>query len=54
MLGTLAHLPSDARRDYLQRGREILVELKQQGRLLPSKDWIGWFDEQLRQLTTEG
>ncbi|HEY0347640.1 MAG TPA: DUF4062 domain-containing protein, partial [Pyrinomonadaceae bacterium] len=53
-LGTLAHLPSDLRTDYLQRGLEILVKLKQENRLLPSKDWIGSFDQQLAELTGGG
>jgi hypothetical protein len=26
------------------------VSLKDAGRLMPSQDWIGWFDEQIAQL----
>jgi hypothetical protein len=39
-----------ARRGYLLRGRDILVTLKQAGRLLPNQDWVAWFDEQLAAL----
>ena len=50
-LGTLAHEQNtDVRRDYLLRGRGILVELKAAGRLLPNQDWIEWFDGQLSQM----
>ena len=41
---------ADKRRERLLRGREILAELKQEGRLLPSQDWIEWFDRQLAEL----
>ena len=50
-LGTLEHGQDvDARRGYLLRGRDILVKLKEAGRLMPNQDWIGWFDEQIAQL----
>ena len=53
-LGTLAHGQSaELRRDYLRRGRAILVLLKGEGRLLPKQDWIEWFDSQLAQLEPE-
>jgi hypothetical protein len=38
---------NDMRRDYIVRGRGILVALKQEGRLLPRRDWINWFDTEL-------
>ena len=40
----------DMRRAYLMRGRDILVSLKTEGRLLPRHDWIEWFNGQLAQL----
>ncbi len=50
-LGTVEHGQDvDTRRDYLTRGKSILVELKSQGRLAPAQDWTDWFDEQLRLL----
>ena len=53
-LGTLASVQSGrVRRDYLLRGRAILTELKGKGRLLPSQDWIEWFDDQLAQSTAD-
>jgi tetratricopeptide (TPR) repeat protein len=44
---------TDMRRAYLTRGREMLVSLKTEGRLLPDRDWITWFDGQIVQLTGE-
>jgi tetratricopeptide (TPR) repeat protein len=38
------------RRALPLRGRDILTRLKQTGRLLPSQDWIAWFDEQIAAL----
>jgi len=35
------------RRDYLQRGRQILLKLRDAGRLQANQDWIGWFDQAL-------
>ena len=50
-LGTLEHAQSvEVRRSYLIRGRSILVKLKEQGRLLPNKDWTAWFDSELGSL----
>jgi len=47
-LGTLEHAQSvENRRGYLLRGREILTRLKSAGLLLPSQDWIPWFDAKL-------
>jgi len=41
------------RRDYLQRGRSILVDLKEQGRLAANQDAIAWFEERLESLPPE-
>ena len=50
-LGTLDHGQStEARRDHLLRGREILLNLKSAGRLAANQDWVGWFDEHLTRL----
>jgi hypothetical protein len=50
-LGTLSHKQNKAvRRDYLLRGRGILVQLKGEGRLFPNQGWIKWFDKQLAKL----
>ena len=50
-LGTLEHGQSvEARRDYLLRGRAILLKLKSGGRLMPSQDGTEWFERQLGQL----
>ena len=40
----------DARRGYLLRGRDILMQLKEAGRLMPNQDWIGWFDARIAEL----
>ncbi len=54
-LGTLEHGQSaEIRREFLLRGRGILAKLKEEGRLLPSQGWIGWFDRQLEQLPGGG
>jgi hypothetical protein len=45
--------PTDLRRAYLMRGREILIALKTKGRLLPRLDWITWFDARMVQLSEE-
>jgi tetratricopeptide (TPR) repeat protein len=51
-LGTLEHGQSvELRHGHLVRGRQILVSLKSAGRLMPSQDWIPWFDNQLAKLT---
>jgi hypothetical protein len=50
-LGTLDHGQSvETRCDYLTRGKAILLRLKSEGRLAATEDWIGWFEQQLRQL----
>jgi predicted negative regulator of RcsB-dependent stress response len=50
-LGALDHGQRvDTRLGYLLRGRDILVQLKEAGRLMPNQDWIGWFEEQIAQL----
>ncbi len=50
-LGALAYGQSvKLRRDHLRRGRQILVVLKEKGRLQPNQDWIEWFDSQLAEL----
>ncbi len=50
-LGALAHGQSvKVRREYLVRGRDILSDLKEKGRLHPIQDWIAWFDRQLAEL----
>jgi hypothetical protein len=42
-LGTFDHgVPSNEKRAFLLRGRQILVDLKNHGRLLPNQDWIAW------------
>ena len=47
-LGALEYGQSiEERRGYLLRGREILVRLKSDGRLMPNQDWIASFDEEL-------
>jgi hypothetical protein len=43
-------LPVSTRRAYLQRGREILIPLKQAGRLHRNQDHTAWFDEQIQRL----
>jgi len=40
----------EARREYLVRGRGVLLALKEAGRLLPAQDWIGEFDDELGKL----
>ena len=50
-LGTIESLLSVAERcSYLQRGRDILLALKESGRLHANQDYIGWFEEQLQRL----
>ncbi len=54
-LGTLEHGQNvEARQGHLVRGRRILASLKSAGRLMPSQDWIPWFDEQLAKLAARG
>lgn len=53
-LGTLENtLTPETRRDNLLRGRQILIALESEGRLLPSQNWIGWFDAQLSKLPAD-
>ena len=40
----------DLLRAFLIRGRDILLQLKSAGRLMPSQDWIALFEEALREL----
>ena len=48
-LGSLDSLLSAAdRKEYLQRGRNILISLKNAGKLHPSQDHIDWFDQALK------
>jgi len=50
-LGALDHAQSvETRRDYLLRGREVLLKLKSAGRLMANQDWTEWFEQQLGQL----
>jgi tetratricopeptide (TPR) repeat protein len=47
-MGSLDSLLSiNDRRKYLQRGRQILLKLKDAGRLHANQDWIGKFDQAL-------
>ena len=43
-------LPVSGRKEYLDRGREILRSLKRAGRLHANQDWIGWFEEAIERL----
>jgi tetratricopeptide (TPR) repeat protein len=53
-LAQLEHgLDADLKRDYLMRGREILIDLKARSRLSPDQDRIAWFDEQLALLPAD-
>ena len=47
-------LTLEARRDYLERGRQILVALESEGRLMPAQNLIAWFDAQLAALSHDG
>jgi hypothetical protein len=38
------------RRDYLNEGRRILIELKSVGRLMPNQDRLEWLDDRLSEL----
>ncbi len=54
-LGTLPHLQTtDTRRSHLLRGKDILVNLDSAGRLMPSQNWISWFDAEIAKLEAEG
>ena len=50
-MGSLDSLLSiNDRRDYLQRGRQLLLMLKDAGRLQANQDWIDAFDQALEAL----
>ena len=50
-LGSMeALLTVQARKDYLNRGCEILLSLKRTGKLHANQDWTGWFDQAIREL----
>jgi tetratricopeptide (TPR) repeat protein len=50
-LGTLKDmLPVSARRSYLERGKQIILELKQSGRLYANQDFSAQFDEDIQKL----
>jgi hypothetical protein len=53
-IGTLSNVGIDGRRDNLERGRGILVELREQNRLFTSQDRIAWFDQELSKLDELG
>ena len=40
-------LPTKDRKVYLLRGQQILLKLKEAGRLHANQDWTGWFDQAL-------
>jgi hypothetical protein len=43
-------LPISTRKEYLYRGREILLALKRAERLHPSQDFTSWFDRAIDNL----
>jgi predicted negative regulator of RcsB-dependent stress response len=50
-LGSLdSLLPAKDRKDYLLRGQQILLTLKEAGRLHANQDWIGWFNQAIDNL----
>jgi len=50
-LGSLASLlPISTSKEYLCRGREILLALKRSEQLPASQDWTNWFDQAIQQL----
>jgi hypothetical protein len=50
-LGSLdSLLPISTRKEYLCRGREMLLALKRSERLHASQDFIGWFDQVIQKL----
>ena len=51
-LGNHDGLTVTERRDFLLRGRKLLQELKEAGRLHPSQDYVAWFDAALTTLPT--
>jgi tetratricopeptide (TPR) repeat protein len=53
-IGTLTNVTVESRREYLTRGRGILVELREQNRLFTSQDRIAWFDQELSKLAEPG
>jgi tetratricopeptide (TPR) repeat protein len=50
-LGSLdSLLPAKDRKDYLLRGQQILLTLKEAGRLHANQDWTGWFNQAIDNL----
>ena len=43
-------LPARNRKQYLLAGQQILLRLKEEGRLHANQDWTGWFDQALNSL----
>jgi tetratricopeptide (TPR) repeat protein len=40
----------ELRRQFLLRGRDILLKLKSTGKLLPNRDWVAWFEKMIDEL----
>lgn len=53
-LGTHIDLSDPERKNFLLRGLEIQQELNASDRLAPNQNWIGWFEEQFKELDTVG
>lgn len=53
-LGTYTGLSLDERRGFLLEGLKIQQDLHNSNRLAPNQNWIGWFEEQLKELDTAG
>jgi hypothetical protein len=53
-LGTHPGIGVNERRSYLQRGLKIQKDLNATNRLAPNQNWIGWFDERLKELDGTG
>jgi hypothetical protein len=52
-LGSHTGLPVGERRVFLLRGRTILQQLKDAGRLHANQDWVNWFDRALGKLSQQ-
>lgn len=52
--GMHTDLPEPERKNYLWRGLEIQQELNASNRLAPNQNWIGWFEDQLKEFDTAG
>ncbi len=52
-LGAYVALTTDERRAHLRRGLDILRGLEASGRLPPSQNWIGWFNDKLAALDAD-